>query len=228
MRGRPILILGLAMAFGTVEAEEEPQGDSFAVTNDRRAGYDWWSLQAVKAPAVPAVKSVGSARNEIDRFVLSRLEAAGLQINPPADRATYIRRLSYDLTGLLPTPEEVQTFVEDRSPDAYETLVDRLLESPHYGERWGRHWLDVVRFAESNGFERDGIRRNFWPYRDYVICCPIQHLRLALCVWPDFKAVLTQGLVRGSNRLTIDGFVRGSPGPSWPVRCQGSSGDLCL
>ena len=169
MRGRPILILGLAMAFGTVEAEEEPQGDSFAVTNDRRAGYDWWSLQAVKAPAVPAVKSVGSARNEIDRFVLSRLEAAGLQINPPADRATYIRRLSYDLTGLLPTPEEVQTFVEDRSPDAYETLVDRLLESPHYGERWGRHWLDVVRFAESNGFERDGIRRNFWPYRDYVI-----------------------------------------------------------
>ena len=163
------LAVVLAMPVGVAWAEEAPDRDPDALTSQHRAGYDWWSLQPVKPPTPPAVKNGTRVANEIDHFVLAKLEANGLRLNPPADRATYIRRVSYDLIGLLPTPDEVRAFVDDRSPDAYEKLASRLLDSPHYGERWGRHWLDVVRFAESNGFERDRIRRNFWPYRDYVI-----------------------------------------------------------
>ncbi len=163
------LAVMLAMPVGVAWAEEAPDGDPDALTSQHRAGYDWWSLQPVKPPTPPAVKNGARVANEIDRFVLAKLEANGLRLNPPADRATYIRRVTYDLIGLLPTPDEVRAFIDDRSPDAYEKLASRLLDSPHYGERWGRHWLDVVRFAESNGFERDRIRRNFWPYRDYVI-----------------------------------------------------------
>src|SRR5205807_2729142 len=108
-------------------------------------------------------------RNSLDRFILARLEKEGLSPSPEADRVTLIRRLSLDLLGLLPTPAEVDAFLADDRPDAYERLVDRLLASPHYGERWARHWLDVVRFAESHGFEMNQPRLNAWPYRDYVI-----------------------------------------------------------
>ncbi len=145
------------------------QLDPYAFSSEDGAGYDWWSLQPVKRLDPPRVKHAKPLLNDIDRFVIAGLEANDFTLNPPADRVTYIRRVTYNLTGLLPTPEEVQAFVSDRGSDAYERLVDRLLDSPQYGERWGRHWLDVVRFAESNGFERDVIRRNFWPYRDYVI-----------------------------------------------------------
>jgi hypothetical protein len=93
----------------------------------------------------------------------------GLAASPPASRRALIRRVSFDLLGLPPAPEEVEAFVKDESPDAYEKLIDRLLASPHYGERWARHWLDVVRFSESEGFERDWVRENAWRYRDYVI-----------------------------------------------------------
>src|SRR5439155_16223453 len=93
----------------------------------------------------------------------------GLSPAPEADRRTFVRRVTADLTGLLPTPEEVDAFVNDRSPLAYEKLVDRLLASPAYGERWGRHWLDVARFAESHGYEMNTLRPNAWPYRDWVI-----------------------------------------------------------
>ena len=143
----------------------------FSITTEHRAGYDWWSLQPVERPPLPTVSAAHRvrARSPIDRFVMARLEKAGLGMSPPADRATYLRRVAYDLTGLLPTYAEIQAFAGDSRPDAYERVVDRLLASPHYGERWGRHWLDVVRFAESNGFERDRIRTNFWPYRDYVV-----------------------------------------------------------
>ena len=118
---------------------------------------------------MPAVDAQQRVQNPIDGFVLSRLEQSRLSMSPEADRATLIRRVAIDLLGLPPTYEEVQEFENDTRPDAYERLVDRLLASPRYGERWGRHWLDVARFAESNGFERDRIRTEFWRYRDWVI-----------------------------------------------------------
>jgi hypothetical protein len=143
--------------------------DPFRFTSDRRAGYDWWSLQPIRQPKPPAVKRKGWPANPIDAFVLAKLEAAKLQPSPPADRVTLIRRLSYDVIGLPPTPAEVDAFLHDRAPGAYERLVDRLLASPHYGERWGRHWLDVIRFGESQGFERNKLRPSAWKYRDWLV-----------------------------------------------------------
>ncbi|HWL74965.1 MAG TPA: DUF1549 domain-containing protein, partial [Burkholderiaceae bacterium] len=119
-------------------------------------------------PAPPEIKTPDWARNDLDRFVLARLEQKGLTPSPEADRHTLIRRLTLDLIGLLPTPQEVENFVNDSSPDAYNRLVDRLLASPHYGERWGRHWLDQARYADSNGYTIDS-ERVMWPYRDWVI-----------------------------------------------------------
>ena len=143
--------------------------DPFRVTTATRAGYDWWSLQPVVRPRPPATRHDDVAQSPIDSFVLAKLEAAGLTLSPPADRRTLIRRLTFDLTGLPPSPDEVAAFVLDSDPHAYERLVDRLIASPHYGERWARHWLDLARFGESNGFEYDEPRRNAWPYRDWVI-----------------------------------------------------------
>lgn len=128
-----------------------------------------WSFQPVTAPPLPEPRNRRWARTPIDRFILDQLERAGLQPSPEADRRTLIRRLTLDLHGLPPTPDEVAAFEADPAPDAYERLVDRLLASPHYGERWARHWLDVVRFAETHGFEMNQPRPNAWPYRDYVI-----------------------------------------------------------
>jgi hypothetical protein len=131
-----------------------------------------WSFRPRTRPVVPAFTDPADrawVRTRVDAFVLDRLRAAGLRPAPEADRATLIRRLSFDLTGLPPTPAEVAAFVRDCSPDAYERLVERLLASPHYGERWAQHWLDVVRFAESDGFEYDRYRPGMWRYRDYVI-----------------------------------------------------------
>ena len=108
-------------------------------------------------------------KTPIDAFILAGLKKAGLKPAPPADRATLIRRVTYDLHGLPPTPEEVDAFVRDTSPKAWEKLIDRLLDSPRYGEQWGRHWLDVVRFAESDGYEYDMHRPDGWRYRDYVV-----------------------------------------------------------
>ncbi len=124
---------------------------------------------APKRPAVPAVQRRDWIRNPLDAFVLAGLEKAGLQPNPPADKITLLRRVTFDLTGLLPTPAQCDAFLADRSPDAYERLVERLLASPHFGERWAQHWLDVVRFAETDGFKVDRLRPEAWRYRDYVI-----------------------------------------------------------
>ncbi|MEO2088187.1 MAG: DUF1549 domain-containing protein, partial [Gemmataceae bacterium] len=140
--------------------------DPFARTVATRAGRDWWSLQPVKRPEVP--KADGTP-NPIDRFILARLEKTGLTPAPPADKRTLIRRVYFDLLGLPPTFEQVEAFAEDDSPDAYEKLIDTLLASPHYGERWGRHWLDVARYAETCGYERDQVKPNVWKYRDWVI-----------------------------------------------------------
>ncbi|HEX2476696.1 MAG TPA: DUF1549 and DUF1553 domain-containing protein [Lacipirellulaceae bacterium] len=130
----------------------------------------WWSLRPLATSELPSdgISAEWSA-NPIDRFIYARLAAAGLQPNPPADRRTLIRRVSYTLTGLPPSPKEVDEFLGDDSSDAYERLVDRLLASPRYGEHWGRHWLDVVRFGESTGFEVNHVIDNAWPFRDYVI-----------------------------------------------------------
>jgi hypothetical protein len=115
------------------------------------------------------VKNEKWGRNPIDRFILAKLEQENLSPSPEADRRTLIRRLSFDVTGLPPSPEEVREFQKDSDPQAYEKLVDQLLASPHYGERWARHWLDVVHFGETHGYDKDKPRRNAWPYRDYVI-----------------------------------------------------------
>ncbi|MFM7058707.1 MAG: DUF1553 domain-containing protein [Planctomycetota bacterium] len=141
--------------------------DPFLLSTDTRAGRDWWSLQTPKPPQPPAASPW--ATGPIDAWIEAGLARNNLTPAPEADRTTLIRRLSFDLLGLPPEPADVQAFLSDRSPDAWPRLIDRLLDSPHYGERWARHWLDVVRFGESNGFEYDEPRDNFWPYRNWVI-----------------------------------------------------------
>ncbi|MFI5460657.1 MAG: DUF1549 and DUF1553 domain-containing protein [Isosphaerales bacterium] len=128
-----------------------------------------WAFVAPQRPQVPRVKEVSWVKSAIDAFILGRLEERRLAHAPPADRATLLRRLSFDLTGLPPTLDEQDAFLADRSPLAYERLVDRLLASPHYGERWGQHWLDLARFAETDGFEFDQARPDAWRYRDWVV-----------------------------------------------------------
>ncbi|MBI4601700.1 MAG: DUF1553 domain-containing protein [Planctomycetes bacterium] len=128
-----------------------------------------WSLEPLARPPVPAVKDAGWCRSPIDAFVLEKLEPKGLAPAPEASKGTLLRRASLDLTGLLPEPEEVDELLADPSPDAYERAIDRLLASPRHGERWARHWLDVARYAESEGFKSDEVRPNAWRYRDYVI-----------------------------------------------------------
>jgi cytochrome c553 len=137
--------------------------DDVVVKEPSKADASWWSLQPLKMP------STSPESASLDDFIRAKLAELDLTLNPPADRRTLIRRATYDLIGLPPTPEEVEAFVTDADPKAYEGLIDRLLASPHYGERWGRHWLDVVRFGESIGYERNDIINNLWPFRDYVI-----------------------------------------------------------
>lgn len=129
----------------------------------------WWAFQPVSKPSVPAVQNRAWVKTEIDSFVLSKLEEKKINPNPAADRVTLLRRVTLDLTGLPPTPQEAQSFLADNSSNAYEKVVDRLLASPRYGERWGRHWLDLARYADSEGFKADETRPNIWRYRDYVI-----------------------------------------------------------
>ncbi len=133
------------------------------------ADREHWAFRPLASPSLPEVANEQSVNNVIDRFVLAGLESGGLTLSPPASRRTLIRRLSFDLTGLPPTEEEIDLFSQDFSPDAYERLVDRYLSSPRYGERWAQHWLDLVRFAETDGFEHDRLRKEVWRYRNWVI-----------------------------------------------------------
>jgi len=170
----------LRRIFSRDEAEIMPPPESKnPLTDDQRdilrrwiaAGADYrphWAFVPPQSPPLPAVRRDDWPRNAIDRFVLARLEAEGLSPSPQADRTTLIRRVSLDLIGLPPTPDEVDNFVADTAGDAYERLVDRLLASPHYGERWARRWLDLARYADTNGYEKDRPR-SIWPYRDWVI-----------------------------------------------------------
>ena len=129
----------------------------------------WWSLQPVKRPAVPEVEQGQWSDQPVDRFILARLESEGLAPAPRAERHVLLRRLSFTLTGLPPTPEDVSAFLDDRRPGAYERAVDRLLASPHFGERWARHWMDVVRYSDTYGYEWDIPAKGAWRYRDYLI-----------------------------------------------------------
>lgn len=158
------LVLCASFASHAVAANVNEAKDLFTP-----AQRQYWAFQPVKRVDLPPVRDAQWAASPIDRFILAKLESKGLKPNPPADRVTLIRRLSFDLIGLPPAPEEVDAFVNDRSPDAYEKVVERLLASPHYGERWARHWLDLARYAESEGFKSDETRPNAWRYRDYVI-----------------------------------------------------------
>jgi hypothetical protein len=142
--------------------------DLFETTTAARAGRDWWSLQTIRRPTVPIRQARDRITNPIDAFVQASLAKRGWVAAPPADRRTLIRRVHFDLLGLPPTFEQVEAFAADETPNSYERLIDRLLASPHYGERWGRYWLDVVRYAETCGYERDQVKPNIWKYRDWV------------------------------------------------------------
>jgi hypothetical protein len=145
---------------------DEAAKDEPPITKDDRAH---WAFQPLAAPAVPRAGDTSWPRNPIDEFILAALRDAGLDPSPEADRSTLIRRATLDLTGLPPTPREVEEFVADNEPGAFERVIDRLLGSPAYGERWAQHWLDLARFAESDGFEHDHVRPDAWKYRDWVI-----------------------------------------------------------
>jgi hypothetical protein len=152
---------------------KDPAPAAHAVPQVDEKNKRFWSFQPVRRPAVPRLKNPVLAaewvRNPIDAFVVRRLETHGLTPAAPANKTALLRRVTYDLTGLPPTIEETTAFLADTAPDAYEKVVDRLLASPHYGERWGRHWLDLVRYAETNSFERDDAKPFAFRYRDYVI-----------------------------------------------------------
>ncbi len=142
--------------------------DGVTLSDKKVIDANWWSLLPIVRPAVPQIESTW-VRTPVDRFVLAKLKEHDLQPAPEASRQTLIRRLYFDLLGLPPTADEVDAFAIDEDPQAYEKLVDRLLASPHYGERWARHWLDVVHYGETHGYDKDQPRPNAWPYRDYVI-----------------------------------------------------------
>lgn len=145
-----------------------PVQDS-TIQPDAKPATDYWAYRPLKRPQVPPVQASDWISNPIDAFILVKLEAHGLTPAAPASKLTLIRRVYYDLTGLPPSPEAVEAFLNNTAPDAYEKLIDKLLKSPRYGEKWGRHWLDLVRYAETNGYERDGDKPYVWRYRDYVI-----------------------------------------------------------
>jgi len=146
-----------------------PEGrhlDPFERTTDARGGRDWWAFEPLRATPPPTVAGVS---HPIDAFVRDRLAREGIAPAPAADRRTLLRRLAFDLVGLPPTADEIDAFAADPAPDAYENQVDRLLASPHFGERQARHWLDVARFAETSGYERDAEKPHAWRYRDWVV-----------------------------------------------------------
>ena len=168
------------------------------------ARRSWWAFRKPVRPPVPEL-SGDWARTPIDAFILEGLRSKKLAPSTPLARERLLRRVTYDLTGLPPTPGEIDLFLRDKSAGAYEKAVDRLLASPHYGERWARHWLDVVRYAESEGFERDLLRPNAWPYRDYLIRSLNRDIPYATFVqqqiagdvlWPDDpQAIAATGLL---------------------------------
>lgn len=157
---------GVPYRGGKTVVVKEPKTKGGVVTPESK---NFWAYRPIQRPPVPPVKNAAWVKNPVDAFILAKLEEKGIAPSAPADPISLIRRAYYDLTGLPPTPEQVAAFVADPSPAAYERMIDNLLDSPHYGEKWGRHWLDLVRYAETNGYERDSAKPFAWRYRDYVI-----------------------------------------------------------
>jgi hypothetical protein len=196
------------------DAARAAQKGEYVPTDNQK---NWWSFQTIKNPVLPAVKNGAWCQNPIDRFVLARLEAKGLKPAPSADRRTLLRRASIDLMGLPPTPEETDAFVNDKSPGAWEKVVDRLLASPRYGERWARHWLDVARYADTKGyvFVEDAAFHNAYTYRDWVINAfnkdmpydqfVIDQLAADLAAPNDRSAQAATGFVTLGRRFLNDG-----------------------
>jgi hypothetical protein len=203
----------LILTAGALRGEDRPGLDGGRPLPERAGEAPrstHWAFQSVQRPAVPAIRHPPSTiRNPLDAFVLARLWREGLLPAPEAERTTLIRRLSLDLLGLPPAPHEVDDFVNDRRPDAYERLVERLLASPHYGERWGRHWLDLARYADSDGFEKDTGRPHAWRYRHWVLEALNRDLpfdqftieQLAGDLLPD--ATVEQKVATGFHRNTL-------------------------
>jgi hypothetical protein len=167
---------------------------------------EFWSFRPVRKPQVPAVSRPDGIATPVDAFLLAALEEKGLQPAPEADKRTLIRRVTFDLIGLPPTPAEIEAFLADDTPGAWKTLVERLLASPHYGERWARHWLDLVRFAETNGHEFDNDKLDAWRYRDYVVRVFNQDTP-----YNRFVAEQIAGDLLPDPRLTPDGSRLDSP-----------------
>ncbi len=163
------------IAWVEMGAPDPRTGEPASVVKVEKKGIDFdegrkfWCFRPLLNSGLPRVKQKDWPRSPIDYFILGKLEENGLRPAPPADKRTWIRRVTFDLIGLPPTPQEIETFLTDNSSSACEKVVDRLLASAHYGERWGRHWLDLVRFAETNGHEYDNEKLDAWRYRDYVI-----------------------------------------------------------
>ncbi len=217
-------IIARWIASGAPEVEIKPdvatiEPDPLVSDKER----DFWSFNPPKPSTPPAVKSADRVRNAIDRFILARLEAKNLSLSPEADRATLLRRITFDLTGLPPEPAEIEANLADRQPDAYERLVDRLLASPRYGERWGRHWLDLAGYADSEGKrEQDIPRRSAWRYRDYVICAfnsdkPYDRFLLEQIAGDELADYehATEITPELYWNLVATGFLRMAPDPTW-------------
>jgi hypothetical protein len=197
-----------------------------------------WAFRPIERPAVPATRNGAWVRNPIDGFVLRGLEAEGLEPAPPARRLAWLRRAHFDLLGLPPSPETVEGFLADDAPDAYERLIERLLASPQYGERWGRHWLDVVRYADTGGFEADLLFAKAWRFRDYVIRSfnsdkPLDRMIEEQVagdeLWPgDHDAVLATALYCVGPALPEAGLVEGQLEYDWLTDAADTTGEVFL
>lgn len=202
------------IAAGAQAERQEPEklAPGLVFNEDDR---NWWAFQPIRQPTPPKIAGI---ENPIDQFIAAQLQEQGHTFNPEADKVTLIRRLSIDLIGLPPTPEEVAAFVADDSPQAYETLVDRLLSSRHYGERWGRHWLDVAGYADSEGNSTfDPAREDAWKYRDYVIRSlnqdkPYDQFVREQLAGDEMVAQPYRNLTEADiEKLTATGFLRNAP-----------------
>lgn len=209
--------IGRWITAGAVTARPEPEkiGAEPLLTEEDRS---FWAFQPVRVAEVPAVKDTARVRNSIDAFLLKGLEERGLSFSPEADKRTLIRRATFDLLGLPPTLEEIELFLADDASDAYERLLDRLLASPHYGERWGRHWLDVAGYADSEGYtEADTERKHAWRYRDYVIRSlnadkPFDQFILEQLAGDELlKPPYTNLSPEDADKLIATGFLRMAP-----------------